>query len=87
MGMSAHACQVGEHEILLPGAHLLVFRYVEGSHSGDNIGTIVFQIIDEAGLRHKVCVPQFRSSTNSVMRLLTYLITGRHDHIGQCAKQ
>ncbi len=55
MGMSAHACVEGEHGILVPSAHLLVFRYIEGSHAGEDVAPIVFKIIDDAGLRHKVC--------------------------------
>ena len=53
--MSAHACTEAKHGILIPAAHLLVFHYMKGSHAGNSIASIVFNIIGDAGLQHKVC--------------------------------
>jgi hypothetical protein len=33
----------------------LAFKYIEGNHSGANIGRILIEVIDEYGIRKQVC--------------------------------
>jgi hypothetical protein len=35
---------------------LIAFREVTGHHSGDNLGKVLFNIIQNTGIAHKVCL-------------------------------
>jgi hypothetical protein len=41
----------------------LAFRYIEGNHSGANIGRILVEVIDDYGIRKKVCLSPFSDDT------------------------
>lgn len=55
MAVTAHCVlEDPDGKELQGSAHLLAFREIEGSHSGENIAKAFYKILDEAGLKHKV---------------------------------
>jgi len=54
MAVTAHFMMRNEHGHLELMSHLIAFRFVEGSHSGANLGQLFVKIIDENGFLHKV---------------------------------
>jgi hypothetical protein len=55
LAMTAHFCHRPHGPGSLEIAHrLLAFRVVQGSHDGDNVGQIMFDIVKEAGAHRKV---------------------------------
>lgn len=55
LGMTAHFCKRNKNGSLEVANQLLAFRLVEGSHDGENIGKIMFDIIKDANAHRKVC--------------------------------
>jgi hypothetical protein len=36
-------------------SRLVLFRYVKGSHTGEHLGELHYEVFGELGVRHKVC--------------------------------
>lgn len=56
LAMTAHFCKrskIGGLEVV---NRLLAFRLVKGSHDGENIGKIMYDIIKDVGAHRKVCL-------------------------------
>ena len=43
-------------EPLVLRSGLLVFRHIEGRHTGEHLASIFYKIIKEAGIEHRVCL-------------------------------
>jgi len=56
MAVTAHWMARGSSNQLDLCSALIAFREVDGSHTGDNLGQILFDIIQDIGIVHKVCV-------------------------------
>ncbi len=56
MAVTAHWMAKGRTGRLELRSTLIAFREVEGCHAGDNLGQILFDIIQNAGIGHKVCI-------------------------------
>ncbi|KAG1742873.1 hypothetical protein EDB19DRAFT_1633716 [Suillus lakei] len=54
MAVTAHFMMQDDAGQLVLKSHLIAFRYIEGSHSGANLGKCFVQIIDEMQFLHKV---------------------------------
>jgi hypothetical protein len=54
MAVTTHFCTRDENGRLDIAARLLAFRVIEGSHDGEYIGDVLFEIMDDAGIIHKV---------------------------------
>ena len=55
LAMTAHFCRRLHGPGSLEIAHrLLAFRVVQGSHDGENVGQIMYDIVKEAGAHQKV---------------------------------
>lgn len=62
---------------------LLAFRFIAGSHKGENIASAFLAILTEYKISHKVCA---RSGLRLYASILT-TFTDRVDHYGQRIKQ
>ena len=56
MAVTAHWMAKGSSSRLELCSALIAFREVEGSHSGENLGQVLFDIVQDIGIAHKVCV-------------------------------
>jgi hypothetical protein len=56
MALTSHFCKRSELGGLEIANRLLAFRLVEGSHDGNNIGQIMYDIFKEAGAHQKACL-------------------------------
>lgn len=56
MAVTAHWIARGGANKLELRSALIAFREVDGSHTGDNLGEVLFGIIQGVGIAHKVCV-------------------------------
>lgn len=56
MAVTAHWMAKGSPDQLVLCSALITFREVDGCHTGDNLGQILFDIIQDIGIVHKVCV-------------------------------
>jgi phosphoribosylcarboxyaminoimidazole (NCAIR) mutase len=56
MAVTAHFMMKNEKGQLEYRSHLVAFRHVLGSHSGEHLAQEFFKIIDELGISHKVCI-------------------------------
>lgn len=56
MAVTAHWMANGSPDQLVLCSALIAFREVDGCHTGDNLGQILFDIIQDVGIVHKVCV-------------------------------
>ena len=54
MAVTAHFMMQNEHGHLELMSHLIAFRFVEGNHSGVNLGQHFVKIIEENAFLHKV---------------------------------
>lgn len=54
MAVTTHYCDKDENDRLVIQARLLAFREIEGDHTGVHLARIVFNILKDAGLLHKV---------------------------------
>ena len=54
MALTAHFCARNEAGRLEIAERLLAFRLVEGSHDGENLGQMMYDIVKETGAIHKV---------------------------------
>jgi hypothetical protein len=55
MAITAHWMAKGSSNQLELCSALIAFRGVDGCHTGDNLGQILFDIIQDVGIAHKVC--------------------------------
>ena len=62
MGVTAHYI-VRDHGNLLLRSGLLAFRHIKGSHTGENLARILFGIIREMEITHRVSGLAFPSQT------------------------
>lgn len=56
MAVTARWMEKGGRNQLELCSALVAFREVDGCHSGDNLGHYLFDIIQNIGIAHKVCV-------------------------------
>jgi hypothetical protein len=61
---------------------LLAFREIEKSHSGENIAEIIYQVLLEDGILHKVTAHLILP-----VSLVLILLLARHDHLRQRDQQ
>lgn len=54
MAMTSHYCARDQQGNLYIANRLLAFRVVEGSHDGETIGQLMFDIVKDAGVIHSV---------------------------------
>lgn len=54
MAVTAHFMARNEHGRLELRSHLIAFQFVEGAHSGVNLGQHFVKIVEESGFLHKV---------------------------------
>jgi len=54
MAVTAHWMAKGRTNQLELRSALVAFREVDGSHTGDNLGQVLFDIIQDIGITHKV---------------------------------
>jgi len=54
MAVTAHWMAKGRTNRLELRSALIAFREVDGSHSGDNLGHVLFNIVQDIGISHKV---------------------------------
>lgn len=54
MAMTSHFCARDKHGHLYIANQLLAFCVVEGSHDGETIGQLMFDIVKDAGVIHSV---------------------------------
>jgi hypothetical protein len=59
VGLSAHYCVIGPDGHLTMINTLLAFREIEKSHTGANMADLIFEILKEDGILHKVNRSQF----------------------------
>jgi ketopantoate reductase len=74
MAVTTHFCLRDEAGRLSIASRLLAFRVVEGSHDGEHIGDALFEIMDEAGITHKVCSQCFQIQ---MCNLIDFCSSGR----------
>ncbi len=55
MAVTAHWMAKGSSNQLELRSTLIAFQGVDGCHTGDNLGQILFDIIQDVGIAHKVC--------------------------------
>ena len=55
MAVTAHWMAKGGANRLELRSALIAFREVDGSHTGDNLGHVLYDIIQDIGIAHKVC--------------------------------
>jgi hypothetical protein len=55
LAMTIHFCKRNQFRGLEVVHCLLAFHFFEGSHDGENIGQVMYDIIKEAGAHRKVC--------------------------------
>lgn len=55
MAVTAHWMAKGRADQLELRSALVAFREVDGSHAGDYLGQVLFDIIQNIGIAHKVC--------------------------------
>ena len=56
MAVTAHWMAKGDSNQLELRSALIAFREVDGSHSGDNLGQVLFDIVQDIGIAHAVCI-------------------------------
>jgi len=56
MAVTAHWMAKGRTNQLELRSALVAFREVDGSHTGDNLGEVLFEIIQDIGIAHGVCI-------------------------------
>lgn len=56
MAVTAHWMARGKTNQLELRSALIAFREVDGCHAGYNLGQYLFDIIQDTGIAHKVCV-------------------------------
>jgi len=56
MAVTAHWVAKGRTNQLELRSALIAFREVDGSHSGENLGQVLFEIIQDVGIAHRVCI-------------------------------
>jgi len=56
MAVTAHWMAKGGAKQLELRSTLIAFWEVDGSHSGDNLGQVLFDIIQNIGIGYKVCI-------------------------------
>ena len=56
MAVTAHWMAKRETNRLELRSALIAFCEVEGSHTGDNLGCVLFDIVQDIGIAHKVCI-------------------------------
>jgi hypothetical protein len=56
MAVTAHWIAKGVTNQLELRSALIAFREVDGSHSGENLGQVLFKIIQDIGIAHRVCI-------------------------------
>jgi hypothetical protein len=56
MAVTAHWMAKGGANQLELRSALIVFREVDGCHTGDNLGQVLFDIIRDIGIAHRVCI-------------------------------
>ena len=61
---------------------MITFRFVEGSHTGEHLASIFFEILKENNILHKVCLLLHCRFSVFVISLITYIDWSNHD--GQC---
>ena len=66
MAVTAHWMAKGRANQLELRSALVAFREVDGCHSGDNLGQYLFDIIQNIGIAHKVCVYRAFTSEKQV---------------------
>lgn len=54
--VTSHFMERGANGEVIEASCMIAFRFVEGSHSGDHLGRILFAILKENDLLHKVCL-------------------------------
>jgi len=59
MAVTAHWMAKGRSNHLELRSALVAFQEVNGSHSGDNMGQVLFDIIQDIGIAHRVCIHAF----------------------------
>ena len=56
MAVTAHwIAKMRTNQLELRSA-LVAFQEVDGSHTGENLGHVLFEIIQDIGIMHKVCI-------------------------------
>ena len=56
MAVTAHWTARGSSNRLELRSALIAFREVDGCHTGNHLGQILFDIIQDIGIAHKVCI-------------------------------
>jgi len=56
MAVTAHWMAKGRAKQLELHSALIAFQKVKGSHSRDNLGQVLFDIIQNIGIGYKVCI-------------------------------
>jgi ABC-type uncharacterized transport system permease subunit len=59
MATTVHYCNKDENDCLVIRTRLLAFREIQGDHTGIHLARIFFEILEDAGLLHKVLVNTF----------------------------
>lgn len=54
MALTTHYMAKNEHGHLVFKSQLVAFRYIDGSHTGRNLGNAFLKITDDLGISHKV---------------------------------
>lgn len=81
MAVTAHYCSKDSRGRLVLRSHLIAFRHISGSHTGENLARYFVEILEDVGATQRVSnlVDSLWDHTSSIKSL-----TDWHDHARQC---